>query len=433
MRSLYTWIIIAMVATASLALLAFTVISDSIERAYVEPVLQAMDGLELESARDALRREGPAAAARYLAHLDGAFGTRHYLLDGSGVDVISHDNRAGWLPRPPVVGSRGFVGARFVVTHRSQDARYWLLSVGPAEEHGMQFLPYYFVVIGVSAILCLLAAVGVVLPMRRLASVMHRFGGGELAARSQWRRRDELGILGRAFDEMADRLERLLVSERRLLQDVSHELRSPLARLTMAVKLARTSPEPAAALDRVGRHLDRLTSLTAEIVEMVRIEGDPQALRWESVDLGELVVEVVADCRAEAEPRACEVRVAGHVGGAVTCDRELVRRALENVLRNAMRFSSPGFPIEVSLCDAAAWASLIVRDYGPGVPEAALERIFEPFFRVDESRDSDRGGIGLGLSIARRAVTLHGGKVTARNAGPGLMVVIELPCSRARQ
>lgn len=430
MKSLYTWIVLAMVATASLALLAFTMISNGIQRTYVEPVLQAMDGLELESARDALHADGPAAAARYLARLDKTFGTRHYLLDGSGVDVVSRDNRAEWLPHSPVTVSRGFVGARFVVTHRSQDGRYWLLSVGPEEEHGMQFLPYYYVVIGVSAVLCLLAALGVVLPMRRLANVMRRFGRGELAARSQWRRRDELGTLGRAFDEMADRLERLLVSERRLLQDVSHELRSPLARLTMAVKLARTAPEPAAALDRVGRHLDRLTSLTAEIVEMVRIEGDPQAQRWEPVGLGELVAEVVADCGAEAEPRACEVRISGRVAGAVTCDRELVRRALENVLRNAMRFSPQGSGIEVELRETAAWAGLTVRDYGPGVPAADLERIFEPFFRVDESRDSDRGGIGLGLSIARRAVTLHGGRIRARNAGPGLMVALELPRSR---
>lgn len=433
MKSLYTWIIIAMLATASLTLLAFTTISDSIERAYVEPVLQAMDGLELESAREALRTEGPAAAGRYLTHLDGAFGTRHYLLNGSGVDVVSRENRAAWLPRPPLVVSRGFVGARFVVTHRSQDGRYWLLSVGPEEAHGLQFLPYYYVVIVVAAILCFLAAIGVVLPICRLAGVMRRFGGGELAARSNWRRRDELGTLGRAFDEMADRLERLLVSERRLLQDVSHELRSPLARLSMAVKLARSSPEPAAALDRVDHHLNRLTSLTAEIVEMVRIEGDPQAQRWQMVNLGELVAEVVADCRAEAEPRACEVQIAGQIGGLVTCDRELIRRALENVLRNAMRFSPQGSGIDVDLHGAAAWVTLTVRDYGPGVPAGALERIFEPFFRVDEARGCDRGGVGLGLSIARRAVILHGGRVSARNAGPGLMVAIGLPRSRVSQ
>lgn len=432
MKSLYAWIVVAMVVTSSLALLAFTMITDSIERAYVDPVLQAMDGLELDSARDALRTNGPQAAARYLSHLDRLFGTRHYLLDGNGADVVSGDNRAVWLPRRPAVESRQFIGARFIVTHRSQDGRYWLLSIGPPVAHGRQFVPYYYVVVGSSAVLCLLAALGVVLPIRRLARVVERFGEGELGARSNWRRRDELGRLGRSFDRMADRLERLLTSERRLLQDVSHELRSPLARLTMALKLARTSPDPAAALDRVDRHLDRLTSLTAEIVEMVRIEGDPQAQRWEAVDLAELIAEVVADCSAEAEPRACEIRVAGHAGGSVICDRELIRRALENLLRNAIRFSPEGAGVEVELREAPPVVSLIVRDYGPGVPEAALQRIFEPFFRTDESRDSDRGGVGLGLSITRRAVALHGGRVTARNAGPGLKVVIELPRAPAQ-
>lgn len=433
MRSLYTWIVVAMVATSSLALLAFTMITDRIQRVYIDPVFQAMDGLQLDGTEDALRAAGSAGAARYLARLDAAFGTKHYFLDGDGIDIVSRHDMRGWLPHAPATASRGFVGAHFVVAHRSPDGHYWLLSVGPAEEHGSQFLPYYFVVIAVSAILCLLAAVGVVVPIRRLTKVMHRFGGGELAARSKWRRPDELGALGRSFDQMADRLERLLVSERRLLEDVSHELRSPLARLTMAVKLARTAPEPVAALDRVDRHLDRLTSLTAEIVEMVRIEGDPQAQRWEAADLGQLVAELVADCRAEAEPRACEVRVAGHITRPLVCDRELIRRAIENVLRNAVRFSPQGGTIDLELRETPAWVSVAVRDHGPGVPEAALERIFEPFFRVEESRDCDRGGTGLGLSIARRAVVLHGGKVAARNASPGLMVLIEIPRPSACQ
>lgn len=431
MKSLYTWIVIAMLATSSLALLAYTTIADRSEREYVDPVLQAMDGLELESAREALRTGGPTAAGRYLARLDRAFNTRHYLLNGVGQDVVSGDSRARWLPLSPVVESRGFVGARFVVTHRSPDGSYWLISVGPVEVHGRQFLPYYLVFIGMAAILCLLAAVGVVLPIRRLAKVMHRFGGGELAARSRWRRRDELGSLGRSFDDMADRVERLLVGERRLLEDVSHELRSPLARLTMAVKLARSSPDPAAALDRVDRHLGRLASLTAQIVERVRIEGDPQAQRWEVVDLGELVAEVAADCRGELEPRACEVRVGGRLADGVVCDRELIRRALENVLRNAIRFSPQGCGVDVTLRETDSSVTVAVRDYGPGVPEGALERIFDPFFRVDEARVSDRGGVGLGLSIARRAVVLHGGRITARNASPGLMVAVELQRSRS--
>jgi signal transduction histidine kinase len=431
MRSLYVGIVIAMVSTASLALLGFVMLSDHVEARYLEPVLEAMDQLELESARDAMQADGPSAAARYLSRLDRLFGTTHYLLDGSGRDVVSGGDMASVLPRSPAVQSRGFVHGRFIVAHRSPDGSYWLLSVGPQQGFRWTFLPYYLIALAVAAALCIMASVGVVAPVRRLTKVMERFGAGDLSARSGWRRADEIGRLGRSFDRMADRLARLLASERRLLEDVSHELRSPLARLTMAVKLARTSPDPAAALDRVERYVDRLTALTAEIVEMVRIEGDPQAQRWEAVDLTGLLGELVADCRAEAEPRACEFRVMARSLGSVSCDRELIRRAFENVLRNAVRFSPEGAPIDVELQEVSHWVTLTVRDRGPGVPDAALERIFEPFFRVEDARESDRGGIGLGLSIARRAVVLHGGRITARNAGPGLMVEIRLPRSRA--
>lgn len=419
-----------MLGTSSLALFGFVLISDSVQMTYVDPVLQAMDGLELESSREALGAGGPAAAGRYLARLDRLFGTRHYLLDATGADVISGQDMTKWLPKQPASASRGFMGVRFVVTHRSPDRRYWLLSIGPPTIHGGEFLPYYYVVVGSSAVLCLLAAVGVVLPIRRLARAMEQFGGGDLAVRSNWRRRDELGRLGRSFDEMADRLERLLASERRLLQDVSHELRSPLTRLTLALKLARTSSDPAAALDRADRHLGRLTALTAEIVEMIRIEGEPAAQRWESVNLGALVAELAIECRAEAEPRACTVHVSGHIGSSVVCDRELVRRALENVLRNAICFSPEGSRIDLELQETAAGVSVAVRDRGPGVPEEALERIFEPFFRVEEARDSDRSGMGLGLSIAKRAIALHGGSITAQNANPGLIVSLALPTFR---
>lgn len=429
MKSLYTWIIIAMMSTSSLALLAFTMISGQMETEYVEPVFQAMDELQIEDARDALSTGGRIAVARYLSRLDRLFGTRHYLLSAGGLDVVSGDDRSAWLARQPATESRGFVGARFVVSQRSQDGRYWFLSVGPQVEHGWTFIPYYEVVVGAAALLCVLAAVGVVVPIRRLAALVDRFGRGELAVRSSWRRCDEIGRLGRAFDDMADRLERLVVGERRLLEDVSHELRSPLARLKLAVKLARTSADPLSALDRVDRHLDRMAAVTAEIVEMIRIEGEPHTQRWEDVDLDQVVAEVVADCRTEADPRMCGIRVEGRLAAAVTCDRELLHRAFENVLRNAIRYSAENGSIEVVLREEPRHASITVRDHGSGVPEEALERIFEPFFRVDEARARDRGGVGLGLSIAKRAVALHRGTITARNAAPGLSVAIKLPRS----
>jgi signal transduction histidine kinase len=415
-----------MVGTSSVALLAFTLISEHSERVYVHPVFRAMDELELESARDALREGGRVAAARYLSRLDRLFGTSHYLLTAEGTDVLSGANRRTWLPSPPAVESRDFVGARFVVSHRSPDGQYWLLSVGPPVDRGGTFIPYYGVVLGAAAVLCMLAAVFIVVPLRRLARLVDRFGQGDLTVRSTWRRGDEIGRLSRSFDAMAGRIERLVLGERRLLEDVSHELRSPLARLKLAVKLVRLSPDPASALDRVDRHLERLTAVTSEIVELTRIEGDPCAHRWQAVDVGELIAETVEDCRLEAEPRGCDIHIEGQLATPIWCDRELVRRAVENVLRNAVRYSPERGRVELVLREDVEDITVAIRDHGPGVAEDCLELIFEAFFRADEARSSDRGGIGLGLSIAKRAVALHGGTIHAHNAHPGLCVTIKL-------
>lgn len=242
--------------------------------------------------------------------------------------------------------------------------------------------------------------------------------------RAQSRRRDEIGTLARSFNEMADRIERLVISERHLLQDISHELRSPLARLKMAIKLARTAPDRDAALDRVERDVDRISALTAELVEMARLEGEPRALQLEKIDLSELVKDVVRDCRTDAaRDFIFEISHADEIA----CDRELMRRVLENVLRNAVRYSPEAAPIEIGIGQSGGEAVITIRDFGPGVPEEELEKIFAPFYRVDEAREAANGGLGLGLAIARSAVHLHGGTISANNADPGLRVEIRLP------
>jgi signal transduction histidine kinase len=226
---------------------------------------------------------------------------------------------------------------------------------------------------------------------------------------------------------MAERLQRLIVSERRLLGDISHELRSPLARLKFAVRLARTSPDSSAALDRIERDVDRITSLVADIVEITFIEGDPAVQGTEVVRAGDIVDEVISDCAVEAEIRGCVLAVNGRLAGEVLGNRELLRRAVENVLRNGIRYSPEQSTIDVSITEDGCAANIAVRDYGPGVPEDALTRIFDPFFRVEEARDASGGGSGLGLSIAKRAMQVHHGSITAENASPGLLVRIAIP------
>jgi signal transduction histidine kinase len=427
MRSLYFSIALTLLGALSLSLLVFAAISDRIEKKYINPVFEVMDQLELESAQSAWDKDGSAAVASYMDHLNHMFGPSHYFLNSKGVDVISGKSQAAFLPNPPATLSRGFVQRRFIVTHRSADGRYWLLKVGPQQPDRWEFSPYYFLVIGVTSVLCWLAAVFVVLPIRNVTATVERFGQGDLSARTKLKRRDEIGGLARSFNEMAERLERLLVSERRLLEDISHELRSPLARMKLAVKLARTSPDPSAALDRVEREVDRIATLTSEIVEVTRLEGDPRLLKLDSVNLRELVQEAASDCCGEVEPRVCNIRVDAQFSGQVFCDRELLRRAVENLLRNAIRYSPEHAPIDVLLAQNIRNVTITVRDYGLGVPDRSLVQIFEPFFRVDEAREMDSGGVGLGLSIVKRVVDLHHGTVAAHNAYPGLRVEIALP------
>ncbi|MGA9667597.1 MAG: ATP-binding protein, partial [Terracidiphilus sp.] len=379
-------------------------------------------------ARAAFEGRGSKALAGYMARLDDVFGGKHYFLDAHGIDLVSGENRFALLPPPPASKWRIQAKDHWIISHRSEDGQYWFAAVGLLDRpHVWTFLPYYFLVAGATGLLCWVASAGVVSPIRRVAASIALFGQGNLSIRVHTRRQDEVGQLGRSFNQMAERLERLIVSERRLLGDISHELRSPLARLKFAVKLARTSPDSRAALDRIERDVDRITSLVADIVEITFIEGDPAVQGTGVVRAGEIINELIRDCMVEAEVRGCHIAVNGRLEGEVMGNRELLRRAVENVVRNGIRYSPEDATVDVSIIEDSCSAKIVIRDYGPGVPEDALTRIFDPFFRVEEARDATGGGSGLGLSIAKRAVQVHHGTITAKNASPGLRVEITIP------
>ena len=226
---------------------------------------------------------------------------------------------------------------------------------------------------------------------------------------------------------MADRIQTLLGAERQLLQDISHELRSPLARLGFAVELARSSSNRDDALNRVKREATRLNSMISDLLQVTRVEGDPEALDLRPQPLNSLVGELVEEARIEAEARECQLRFHEDQNLMILLDSELLRRAVDNVLRNAIRHSPERGTVEVRAEKTETGARIVVRDSGTGVPAQALEEIFKPFYRVDTDRNRGTGGAGLGLAIARRAVAAHGGTITARNAEPGLEVTINIP------
>ena len=431
-HSLYVWVLLAMVSILSMSFVVFRAISQKMQAERIDPVYDQFDELQLESARAILQRWGQDSVAQYMHRLDGLFGGSHYLLDGSGKDLVSGSDRSEMLPKPPAVKSRGAWHGHWEITHRSADGKFWFAAEGAQPRWNIwSFLPYYFLVLGATGILCWIAAAGVISPIRRIANSIAQFGQGDLSVRVETDRPDEIGQLGRSFNDMAERMERLITSERRLLSDISHELRSPLARLKFAMKLARTSPDPAAALERIERDVNRIASLVSDIEAINVVEDDPALEEKKDICIRDIIDEVTNDCQVEAQARGCTIQVTGRVCGEVLGNPELLRRAVENVVRNAVRYSPERTAVEVELGEDEKDARITVRDFGPGVPEQAMERIFDPFFRVEEARNANGGGSGLGLSIAKRAVCVHRGKIVAENATPGLRVTISIPLTRA--
>jgi two-component system sensor histidine kinase CpxA len=231
---------------------------------------------------------------------------------------------------------------------------------------------------------------------------------------------------------MANTTETLISSQRQLLYDVSHELRSPLARLNVALDLLRGRVGEVPAVNRMQVDLQRLNETIGRLLTVAKLEASSTLQNSAKVNLSDLVASIAADAEFEAQERGSRVEVAETADLAVLGDPNLLRSAIENVLRNALRFTAPGTPVEVLLQVAPAIsgdeAIIVVRDHGPGVPPEELTRIFKPFYRLFESRDSNSDGAGLGLAIAERIVRLHGGRICATNVGGGgLSVEIILP------
>jgi two-component system sensor histidine kinase CpxA len=228
---------------------------------------------------------------------------------------------------------------------------------------------------------------------------------------------------------MAERIESLIEAQRRLLGDISHELRSPLARLSVALGLARrqAGDRAASSLDRMEREAERLNDLIGQLLSLSRLESGAERIDSHKIDLARLVREVAEDADFEARSRNRSVRILSVDECSVEGNHRLLASAIENVVRNAARHTAEGTQVEISLrCNDRA--RIVVRDHGEGVPESMLGNIFRPFYRVEDARDRQSGGSGLGLAITERAVRLHGGEVRAENAeGGGLIIEISLP------
>jgi two-component system, OmpR family, sensor kinase len=271
-------------------------------------------------------------------------------------------------------------------------------------------------------------------PIRRMQEGARALAGEQLDVRVSaglGNRKDEVAVLAREFDAMADRLRANRSALTRLLGDISHELRSPLARMRLALGLARQpSADTARQLDRMEREIERLDVLISQVLKLARLNGTEIPFEREPFDVDEMIDEVVRDAAFEAAAKDCQVTTVGAAHSLVSGNRDLLRSAIENVVRNAVRYSPEGASVEVAVERGAAGLTVSVRDRGPGVPGSELVRIFEPFYRVAESRDRDSGGEGIGLAITSQVMRAHGGTARAENrAGGGLEVQLCLPAN----
>ncbi len=409
-------------------------VEDLVTRAAASDEL-AMEELE-ESRLVALRLQAPEGAA-YVLLVDMEWPFRGGGRGRDRGDAARRGDRGS--AGPPAEGDErpsGFRGGERSPDFRSRRApsppwyMVWLSAVDQPGSLALRLLAVFLT----AGILCYGLARYLTSPVLRLRDATHRFAGGDLSVRvgpMVTGRRDEIAELGRDFDQMAGRVESLLTTQRQLLSDVSHELRSPLARLNVALALARqrAGPDAAASLDRIEAEAEQLNSLIGKVLSLARFESGATAPEFAEVDLRRLVEDIAADADFEADPRGVSVVVAASPAALrVRGNEPLLRSAIENVVRNAVRYTARATTVEVELVIEGEDAVISVRDHGEGVPDDRLEELFRPFYRIADSRDRGSGGTGLGLSITDRAVRLHGGTARAINAdGGGLIVEIRLP------
>jgi len=333
-----------------------------------------------------------------------------------------------------------------------QEIRGGRMPPPPPFEPKRGFLSYYMgdkwvrllVFLPIAGIICYLLARSFSAPLTRLRRTSRQIAAGDLSARigtSLGKPGNEVGDLARDFDHMAERMEGLVTGQKRLLSDISHELRSPLARLSLALELAkkRFNAEDDDNLARIGRESERLNALIGQLLSLTRSEAFLMDKDTPDVALPELIQEIVDDVRFETSTQHKTIKVLTLEPLIVIGSMELLHQAIENVIRNGAYYTFAHTEVHVHLfskVDAVQqqWAVIQVRDHGPGVPEKKIPYLKEPFFRVAEARDRNSGGTGLGLAIAHQVVQQHGGHISICNVPDqhGLIVEIHLPLARQK-
>ena len=402
-----------------------------------------------ETAIATYEQNGPAAAARYMAQLRHEnllnpclFDKFHNVLAGADCEAVADMLPDLREPGVPDFGVRSGVG-RVALILKGHSGRDYIFATQlpppiPRGRPGMShlgFAPQWGVALFVSGLICYLLTRYLTTPIFRLREAAHQLASGDLTARASTRispRGDELGDLIRDFDAMAARIEDLVSRQRQLISDVSHELRSPIARLNVALDLARQRKGDDPAFDQAEQDTALLNEMIGRLLIIAKLDLSAREVSMTQIDLVELIAQVVRNANFESHPNQDRVKLAAESNLSVHGNPELLHSAIENVVRNAIHYTDPGTQIEIHLQHDSKsnqpFARLEVRDHGPGVPQSELTNIFRPFYRVAAARDRQSGGTGLGLAIADRVIRAHGGTIRALNATPkGLLIEILLP------
>lgn len=299
-------------------------------------------------------------------------------------------------------------------------------------ESPLRYLRYAGVLL-TALLLCWALARYLSSPIGKIRRATQKLADGDLSTRVAGevkRRHDELAKLAKDFDLMAERIENLITSQKRLTRDISHELRSPLARMNVALEIAKqkANPESTPILERIETESQRLNEMISKLLTLSKLESGSREFERTTIDMAGLVEQIAADADFEAKAKGRSVNVVATDRCNVSGNETLLRSAIENVLRNGVRYTKEGTAVEIKVSNGAGKARIEVVDRGGGVPENEIGNLFRPFYRVSEARDRVSGGTGLGLAIAEQAIRAHKGTISASNTADGLRVEIVLDC-----
>jgi len=446
---IFLWFWATVLITAAASVITFWVRAHSSPYQWHASVIETTR-ISGETAIQTYEQSGPVAAARYMVQLEHRnlqnpclFDQSHNVLAGRNCDALADMLPNLTEPGVPDFGVR-FGVARVALKLRGASGREYVFAaevpagVPPGRPRGprMTRLGYalqWAVALIVSGSICYLLTRYLTAPIFRLREAAHQLASGDLSARANSRispRHDELGDLVRDFDTMAARIEDLVSRQRQLISDVSHELRSPLGRLNVALDLARQRKGDDPAFDQAEQDTALLNEMIGRLLTIAKLDVSARDVPMVQVDLSELLHQIVRNANFESHPNENRVTLTVESEVFVPGNPELLHSAIENVVRNAIHYTEPGTQVEIVLQHDAARSSarIQIRDHGPGLPEAELTNIFRPFYRVAAARDRQSGGTGLGLAISDRVIRTHGGTIIARNAVPkGLLIEILLP------